>query len=487
MTVQLPTAQDIVTALAPYFTQLNNSIKALAGSGAVTGGGGSTGGGLTATQAQQLATAATDAAQAVQMLTSVQAGITAASQALTTITTTLAGIDNDVKAVAPGLTTQLTQIDNDVKAAQAALAAAIAAISTNPPSPPPPPPPPPPSTSFYPASGTDAQYMPPIPPASTPSSGAPELPNGQGVSSPTTIAAGTFSGVIDLANETTVTGAGIGQTIITALGLRPLYNKAVVVVEGAAGGGPSTTSGGGTVSSMTLTGAANSSADGSNAAGVCNGNLGYNMTIENVEIYGNNEGIRGLGGNVTITNCHVHHNGSDSPNGNTHNVYLNTIASPQGSDNSLVTVTNSKFEKSLLAHEFKSRLKSHVVTGSTFISTPIPGSQGNYATGPASQLGGNGSCVDLPNGSDWKGSGNTFVKGAGATDMNFITFGTEGLWPGYSGQMHEDSPVFDNQSGKTCYIVVAAGCTVTLNNPTFKGGQPTFQGNVVVTGTPVIQ
>ncbi|HLG89940.1 MAG TPA: hypothetical protein VKZ79_22425 [Alphaproteobacteria bacterium] len=318
-----------------------------------------------------------------------------------------------------------------------------------------------------PASPPDADFMPPVIPAKTPQ-GNPNPPLTKGKLGP-----GTIHTIADIPPNGVLSGAGMGMTIIDAFGLRPAYRKAVVVIEGP---------GGGTVEKLTVRGAAIDDADGRNASGVCNGQLGFAMTIDSVEIYGCQEGIRSLGGNVAIKNCYVHHNGSDSPNGNTHNLYLNDSSGVAGSDKSVVTVTNSKFEKAILAHEFKSRLGFHVVSGCTFASLVIPGSQGNYATGPTTQLGGNGSCVDLPNGSDWKGKHNIYIKGSGALDMNFITFGLEGLYPNYSAHYHEDSPTFDNQTGKECFIVAGGGCTVTLNNPTFKGGRPTFKGHVVVTG-----
>jgi hypothetical protein len=112
----------------------------------------------------------------------------------------------------------------------------------------------------------------------------------------------------------------------------------------------------------------------------------------------------------------------------------------------------------------------------------IPGGAGNYETGPTTQLGGNGSCVDISNGGDWKGERNTYIKGPGVLDFNFIAIGAEGLYRGYTGQYREESPVFDNRTGKQCYLVAGDGCTLTLDNPTFKGGRPVTQGNVVITG-----
>lgn len=323
----------------------------------------------------------------------------------------------------------------------------------------------------FPATGPDAAWMPYYSPAVTATSIGTELPNGTFIGSPTTLTAGTFHGVIDLTSDTTVTGAGIGQTILDITTLRPIYRKAVVVCEA------STTPGGATASNMTLTGAAIAASDGQNAAGICNGAQGYNMTIDTVEIYGCQQGIRSLGGNVTVKNTHIHHCGEDSQNtGDTHGWYLSTQnGSPDGTDTSLVTITSTTSEKSILAHEFKSRLGNHTITNSVFASLVIPGSAGSYVTGSATQLGGNGSCLDVCNGGTVNGTGNLWIKGLGAVDRNFITYGTEG--PVYPGKVWtENNLTLVNSTGRDCYFVIEAGLTVILNNPTIIGPDPILSG-----------
>src|SRR5690348_6699726 len=134
-----------------------------------------------------------------------------------------------------------------------------------------------------PASPPDAEFMPPVIPAKTPQ-GNPTPPLNTGKLGP-----GIMHVVADIPPKGVLSGAGIGMTVLDAFGLRPTYRKAVVVIEGP---------GGGTVEKMTLRGAAIDDPDGRNASGVCNGQLGFAMVIDSVEIYGCQEGIRSLGGNV---------------------------------------------------------------------------------------------------------------------------------------------------------------------------------------------
>ena len=237
---------------------------------------------------------------------------------------------------------------------------------------------------------------------------------------------------------------------------------------------------------MTLTGADISQADGQNASGVCNGHFGYNMTLDHLECYGSQEGIRGLGGNVTISNCYVHHNGCDSCNstGCTHNVYLNedtgggaNLTSAAGNTN---VVTNSVFRKALFAHEYKTRQPSLVTSGCVFDSSVIPGSQGNYSGG-VTQLGGNGNCVEVANGGNWTSTNDIFIKGPGASNHVFISFNddAEGIG-GWKGNAVLHNPIFVNLTGTVTHINVV-DATMTVNNPTFIGTRP--DGNYTVTGT----
>lgn len=383
-----------------------------------------------------------------------------------------ADIANAIKQTTPPIDLSKIVTKTDLAAAVADIEAKIAAIGTVTP----PPPPSPGSGTRFPASGAEANLMPWQAPSFTPSAGATII----ATSGP--IAAGTFLGGVDIAPGAAVTGAGIGVTIIDISGQRPIARKSAVLTEG-----PNCTIGG-----MTVTGAAISYADGWNAGGICNGFVGWAMTLGPMEFYGCQEGIRSLGGNITaIQGGHVHHCGGDvSPGfsgGFTHGVYLNDASGNNGSDRSLVQFTGWLFEKALFAHEFKSRLYSYAMKNNTFVSTPIPGSSGSYHTNGETQLGGNGSCVDLPNGGDWQGTNNIYTKGRGSQDFNVISYGEEGIYPGYATTMHDESPTLNNQTGRDVFIQVGPGCTVIWNNPTINGyhDDPSAQGGgtFLMTGT----
>jgi len=389
-------------------------------------------------------------------------------------------------ATQPAILQAIAALKADMDAQFASVLAAIHAIPVSPPSPPPPPPPA--DWVQRTAAPSDQPFMPvPTPSAtstdqqkySNPVLPVPPNPDTGPISVDTVIPSGLFTQVMDITNNAKVTGAGMecqvgtaAATIFDGTKKRPIYRKAMAVFEG------SSVPGGAVLSNITIRQWDVSQADGQNAAGVCNGAHGhpaapYDYTLDHVEVYGCQQGARGLGGNVNFFNSHFHHNGTDScsTTGCTHNTYLNEDGGI--SDLDVVTATHSVWRKSLYAHEFKSRAGSHIMTGCVFDSRLIPGSG----------LGGNGACVDNSDGGKWQGKNNIYIKGAGAPNHNFITHDQDAEAGDWQQDWFDDSPVFVNYVG-VAHIVVEGGRTITLNNPIFIGPRPDFTGNVVITGTP---
>lgn len=344
----------------------------------------------------------------------------------------------------------------------------------------------------YPATGPDAKYMPYMVPPSDGTTPV-ELPGGKAIVGNTTISAGSFFGVFDIVNNAIINGAGpemlggtptiidLGPQAPATVGLRPIYGKAAIVCEA------STTMAGAGASNMTVRHVSIAASSGQNGTAICNGGQGYNFTIgPNFECYGCEEGSRSLGGAVTILpGTRHHHCGADTQStGDTHGSYFSTQnGQPDGTDLSPLTATSATWDHSLLAHELKSRLGMHIMTNCIFAQIVIPGSAGSYTTGPATQLGGNGSCVDISNGGTWNGQGNLYYKGPGCQDKNLITFAVENNV--YKGSFTENNGIIVNLTGGTIYIGCGNGTTVTFNNPIIIGPDPVAtEGGTLVLNNP---
>jgi len=281
----------------------------------------------------------------------------------------------------------------------------------------------------------------------TPTSGTLELP------------AGSFFGSADIPNACTISGAGMGSTILDGTGIEPFQDKALLVP----------TVGGTTISNLTIQNASISAALGQNAAGVREAQAGISYTLNAVEITGCQDGILTFASNVTLTGGHTHDNGASD--GLSHEMYLN------GDTTNTMTVTNwisTCGTKS--THALKTRAGTTNLSGGTFTGSADP-------TGAVG-----GSVVDVPDAGIFTASGTTFITAAGAGNHQFITYGSEsatnagiGLTVTLTNCVFTDNTgsggILQNGTANPTATLVLTGCTYT------GATAPTITGFGTVTGT----
>lgn len=244
---------------------------------------------------------------------------------------------------------------------------------------------------------------------------------------------------------------GTGQTI-DATGHRLVYDKAILV--------PTVT--GLTVKDVVLTGARLNDQLGANGAGLRNADIGIDFTMDGVETHHCDNGILTFPANINLLNCTFHENGSasDTAPALTHNAYVG------GNKDSKLTVRNYKGWGATRAHDIKSR------AGTTDID------------GINSTAGGQGRCIDVPDGGNVTVSNGTLTIPAGAADRTIYGFGTE------SGSNPGRETVFTNiqfvtstdQPGQLLAGAFAPDAVLTLVNCTYKGPKPNLVGWATVNG-----
>jgi hypothetical protein len=209
--------------------------------------------------------------------------------------------------------------------------------------------------------------------------------------------AGSFIGAgVITAAHVMVLGDPIAKTTIDCTGFRPFQDKATFVLRAT----------GAYFKDLKVTGAAISDALGANAAGFRADAPSVDYTLENVEVYGNQDGeLDGQGvatGNVTHVNCNFHDNGATgSSAGYVHNVYIG------GTPTSVVTITGGAYSKPIGGHAFKCRAGTLKMTGTVLESGP------------------DGACLDFPNGGLAILDGVTLRKLPGSPTHNLVTFAME--------------------------------------------------------------
>lgn len=271
--------------------------------------------------------------------------------------------------------------------------------------------------------------------------------------------AGTFVGTSTLPNACTVTGAGMGKTVIDGTGITPAYSKALLVplVAGA------------TIKNLTLQNASIVASQGNNAAGVRDNGAGIGFALDTVEVTACQDGLLTFASNITLSNGHTHDNGAGD--GLTHEIYL-------GGDTTntctLTDWTSTCGPKS--THALKTRAGTTNVSGGTF--TGSPDTTGNVGS----------SVIDVPDGGNFTATGTTFVLAAGAANHNFLTYGEESATNASTGStVTLTNCVFTDNTGtggiisNGTYIPAAklmlSGCTYTGAAP------PSITGFASVTGT----
>lgn len=213
-----------------------------------------------------------------------------------------------------------------------------------------------------------------------------------------TLPAQEIVGTGNLPGNATVTGAGMGKTIIDGTTLEPTLDKALIVLDGP----------GVTLSGLTIQNAYIPAALGLNAAGVRNADPSEGFTLNGVELTLNQNGVltdESSVGPFLVENCNAHHNGEITMPGDTHNFYFGGLPS------AVLTLNNNISTLCRDVHAFKSRCGTTIATGNT-VGT-----------------GGYGSCYDIPNGGLFSASNETWTLNiapiAANQDDNFLTYGTE--------------------------------------------------------------
>lgn len=274
-----------------------------------------------------------------------------------------------------------------------------------------------------------------------------------------TLPAGTFVGTSTVPNACTITGAGMGKTIIDCTGMTPTYSKAILVPLVA----------GSTISNLTLQNASIAASQGNNAAGVRDNGAGIGFTLDTVEVTGCQDGLLTFASTITLSNGHTHDNGAGD--GLTHEIYLggdvpNTC--------SLINWTSTCGLKS--THALKTRAGTTNVSGGTF--TGSPDTTGNVG----------GSVIDVPDGGNFTATGATIVLAAGAANHNFLTYGAESATnAGIGSTVTLTNVVFTDNTGSGGIVsngTYIPAAKLVLNGCTYTGATPpSITGFASVTGT----
>jgi len=193
-----------------------------------------------------------------------------------------------------------------------------------------------------------------------------------------------------------------------------------------------------TVNGLTFQGAAISSSDGGNGAGIRDqSNTATSLVVENSRFVGNQEGIltgsdsgQTFAETVIISNSQFINNGNPDPNVFQHALYVGDAAS--------LTVTGSLFCGQVIGHDVKSRAASTTVTGSTlYVGT-------NQGAPAACNVGSASLAIDMPNGGHGKIGMDQIFQGDANQNGSLIRFGEEGLVPTFVNSLSVTNTTFDN-------------------------------------------
>lgn len=265
-----------------------------------------------------------------------------------------------------------------------------------------------------------------------------------------TLPAGTFVGTTAL--NAALMGAGMGQTIITALNHPLTYNKAILV--------PSAK--GIIIKGVTLTGAKLGAALGGNGAGIRDADTDIGFTAIDTEIYGCDNGILTFGSDVTLHACKFHDNGNPTDGGHTHNVYVG------GNGKNTLDVTDYEGYGATSAHDIKSRAAITKIARMK------------------STAGGQGRNLDVPDGGKVDVTDATWTIPANAADRTFYGFATESMSNGDGGMTTLTNVVFTDLTnvGGQLICIFDTKSVLNLVNCTYKGTvAPKIIGFGTVNGT----
>ncbi len=184
---------------------------------------------------------------------------------------------------------------------------------------------------------------------------------------------------------------------------------------------------------------------------------GY-LTIQNMQLHGNQCGVGHGGFNcvITLQDCDISGNGLIGSSGaNTHNIYV-------GVECRRLTLANVVSNCCNDAHAVKSRGPEMIVNGGTFAAS-------------------NGSCFDLPNGTTLPFSitSATMIKGASDGDHHVMGYGEEGPSNGLAGGTINGGAI---HAGCASPFIAGPGGTITATGVAISGNPITAPGGIVLKG-----
>jgi hypothetical protein len=198
---------------------------------------------------------------------------------------------------------------------------------------------------------------------------------------------------------------------------------------------------------------------------------GGNLTLNNVNIHDNQEGLLSAAdpnGNITISNSTFSSNGTGD--GATHDIYVGAVNS--------LTVQNSTVTDADVGHEIKSRAANTTITGNTI--TDGPNGTSSYE-------------IDLPNGGNATITGNVIEKGANAQNPNSISFGEEGnVYSSSSLNVSGNIMLNDDPSSSSTGVQNTTGVTASITGNQLYGwnslvsGPASVSNNTTLTSEPAL-
>src|SRR6516164_1574039 len=226
-----------------------------------------------------------------------------------------------------------------------------------------------------------------------------------------------------------------------------------------------------TVNGLTFEGAAISSSDGGNGAGIRDqSNTATSLVVENSRFVGNQEGIltgsdsgQTFAETVIITNSQFINNGNPDPNAFQHALYVGDAGS--------LRVSNSLFCGQLLGHDVKSRALSTTVQNSTmYIGAAASPSSPDYYNAGCTTPGSTSIGVDIPNGGNAHLVGDALIQGPANQNGALVSYGEEGLHSSDGNTFAiSDSAFTSTANGLAIQELPTCLAPVTLTNDMFTG------------------
>jgi hypothetical protein len=197
-----------------------------------------------------------------------------------------------------------------------------------------------------------------------------------------------------------------------------------------------------TIKNLELSGAT----DNENYAGIRHDAAGFNLTLDNVYIHDNDDGIlsSSSGDNIVISNSRFERNGMNNSTGMAHNLYIGNAAS--------VKFTNSRSTAAKLGgHEFKTRAARTEILNSTLATLG----------GADSRL------IDVSNGGILIVQDSVLEKSPGSSNNDMIAYGPEGLTAGrtYSVTLTGNKVIGDRSPSDLIYFFKNAN-SITISSNT---------------------